>query len=362
MRSWATLPWERAGSGMSDVPAGLAAATAVVRPEWADASLMPLRDTGLAHLHVELVGTGVLARIPKQSQLDLGVEENLAHQAACFDRAAASGHTPALHAVLPPRAGLPRGALLVDRVEGRPARLPGDLPAVARALAAIHALPLPNADARPPLQDDPDPVAALHREIVGQAAYLDAADLHPASRASIDAELERLAALVARPDRPRKHLISFDAHPGNFLVRADGEAVLVDLEKCRYSHPALDLAHATLYTSTTWELGSSAVLVVDEVRSAYAEWERVFEVVGGSADVGWQVPLRRAMQLWSLTWCAKWRVMSARDADTDLSGEDWAVELSADDLAAHVRERVDHYLDPATVTRLAADLDALEAA
>ena len=37
-------------------------------------------------------------------------------------------------------------------------------------------------------------------------------------------------------------------------------AYLVDLEKCRYSYPSFDLAHATLYTSTTWDMDTHTVL------------------------------------------------------------------------------------------------------
>ena len=39
------------------------------RSPWADAPLEFLPDSGLAHAHLRLVGTGVLARIPKQSAL-----------------------------------------------------------------------------------------------------------------------------------------------------------------------------------------------------------------------------------------------------------------------------------------------------
>ena len=38
--------------------------------------------------------------------------------------------------------------------------------------------------------------------------------------------------------------------------------MLVDIEKARYSHPPLDLAHATLYTSTTWDVDSRAELTL----------------------------------------------------------------------------------------------------
>jgi hypothetical protein len=92
-----------------------------------------------------------MARIPKQSQMDLAPAANLVHQAAGLERAARSGHTPALLGVLPPSAALPRGALIVEAISGRAARWPHDMTAIMTALARIHRLPLPAQDARAPL-------------------------------------------------------------------------------------------------------------------------------------------------------------------------------------------------------------------
>ena len=83
-----------------------------------------MADKGLAHWHFRLPGTGWIARVPKQSQMNLPAEANLAYQSACFVRAAPSGHTPKLLGVLSPSEHLPRGALLVEEIVGRPARLP----------------------------------------------------------------------------------------------------------------------------------------------------------------------------------------------------------------------------------------------
>ena len=314
----------------------------------ADAPLEPMADKGLAHLHLRLAGTGTLARVPKQSQLGLPAAEHLAYESACFERAQPSGHTPPLHAVLPPSPTLPHGALIVEEIVGRPAHLPQDLPALVDALAALHTLPLPPAAQRAPLRDAADPLAALRDEIEAQATHLDAARLDPAVRHRIDAERAALARLVAAPARPRRTLIAFDGHPGNFIVDAHGRAWLVDLEKARYGYPALDLAHATLYTSTTWDVESRAVVLTpEETDAAQARWA---ERVGANADErAWIAPLRRAMALWSVTWCAKWRALSAAppraDGDEGNSGgEDWSSALSEDALVAHVRERVEHYL------------------
>lgn len=343
----------------SDLCPRVSVALARDLPAWAGSPLVPLRDTGLAHVHVRLVGRGALARVPKQSQMALGPVANLAYQAACFKRAAASGHTPALHGVLPVSAELPRGALLVEEIAGRAATLPRDLGALARALAAIHALPMARRQERPPLDDAADPLGALLGEIEKQAAHLNAANLCAGVRKAIEGELERLRELCRRPARPAKALIAFDAHPGNFILRAEGEAVLVDLEKCRYSHPPLDLAHATLYTSTTWDVASRATLTAAEVASAYAAWAAA---LGGPATpwLDWQMPLRRAMWLWSVTWCIKWRVASRLPAPAVDRGEDWSTENSARVLVEHVRERVDHYLSPAGVARVLAEFNTLQ--
>ncbi|MEO7243524.1 MAG: hypothetical protein ABIW85_11500, partial [Variovorax sp.] len=173
-------------------------------------------------------------------------------------------------------------------------------------------------------------------------------------------------------------------------------AILVDLEKCRYSYPALDLAHATLYTSTTWEAEGALVLSAAQIAAFYATWA---EALGPQADEtmhGWNLMLRRAMWLWSVTWCAKWRVLSGgnrREAvkHSDASrrnhegegrdgadrgdcpnsgdradasrkrkadGEDWSEALSDAALIHHVRERVDHYLSPSVVQHVLEGFDA----
>lgn len=324
----------------------------------ADVPLEPMADKGLAHHHVRLAGTGLVARLPKQSQLGLDAQANLDYQAACFKRASASGHTPALHGVLAPHAGLPRGGLLVQEIVGRPAHLPDDLGAVARALAAIHSLPLPVQGLRAPLLDPADAVAALAAEIDAQAFHLDAAGLASSVSTAIDLALLRFRSARNLPPRPPHRLISFDAHPGNFLIRADGEAVLVDLEKARYGAPPLDLAHATLYTSTTWDVASHAELTPEQVALAYTEWTSHFD--DAQAWQPWLLRLRIAMWLWAVTWCAKWRVLSSRPASERAEGEDWSGDHSDAALVEHVRGRVACYLSPEIVERVVAETMTLE--
>ncbi|MDY7115037.1 aminoglycoside phosphotransferase family protein [Halomonas sp. SSL-5] len=321
-------------------------------------ALRPMADTGLAHHHLwlERHGEDWVARLPKQSQMDLAPGENLDYQAACFTRAAAGGHAPALHGVLPPSATLPRGGLLVEAVRGRPARLPEDLPAIAEALAALHALPLPEPASRPPLLAPADPWRAMRDEVAAQAEHLDDAGLSPAVIAALREELAALPARLGDDAMAEPRLISFDAHPGNFLVRDDGRAVLVDLEKCRYGLPGFDLAHASLYTSTTWDPASHAVLELP----ALADFHRRWMARTGLHSVDTLLSCRRAMWLWSLTWCAKWRARQSRARDARTRGEDWSAELSDASLIAHVRDRVDHYLTLATIDHVRREFDALD--
>ncbi len=321
--------------------------------------LEPMPTTGLAHDHVRLVGRGLLARVPKQSQLALDAESNLAYQAACFTRAGASGHTPLLHAALPPSTELPMGALIVDEIAGAALPLPDGIGALAQALAAIHTLPVPPDADRPPLKNPLDALADTFTEVMAQSAYIAAAGLAYEAEAQIREELVAAGNLLARAARPPVTLIAFDAHPGNFLLATDGRAVLVDLEKARYGVPAFDLAHATLYTSTTWDVATYAELTARQVAGCYRDWLAAVPAALADQVAPFLLDLRRMMWMWSVTWCAKWRVKSQEAAMTGAragrSTEDWSAELSDPALVAHVGDRVDHYLDPATIERVRQD-------
>nr|WP_245784171.1 aminoglycoside phosphotransferase family protein [Halomonas korlensis] len=324
-------------------------------------AMHPMADTGLAHHHVWLAREQIdwVARLPKQSQMRLDPAANLDYQAACFVRASQGGHAPALHGILPPGPELPRGGLLVSAIRGRQARLPEDLPAIAEALASFHVLDVPDAEARPPLLSPADPWAAMLDEVRDQASFLDQAELDADARQLIETELIALPERLPPGPDAAPRLISFDAHPGNFLITESGRAVLVDLEKCRYGLPGFDLAHASLYTSTTWDLHSSAVLTPAEVAGFYRHW---IAASGFEGDAAMLLACRRAMWLWSLTWCAKWRASHLRARDAKARGEDWSAELSDDALIAHVRDRVDHYLSAAAIEHVRKEFRALASA
>ena len=251
------------------------------------------------------------------------------------------------------------GALIVDEIVGAALPLPDHIEALAHALAALHTLPIPVEDERPPLKNPRDALADTFSEVMEQSAFIAAAGLAYEVEAQIREELVAAGALLSRSDKPPVTLIAFDAHPGNFLLAPDGRAVLVDLEKARYGVPAFDLAHATLYTSTTWDVATYAELTADQVAGFYAAWLAAVPAVLADAVAPWLLDLRRMMWLWSVTWCAKWRVRSQEVAmqgsREGRSTEDWSSELSDPALVAHVADRVDHYLDPATIERVRQD-------
>ncbi|RUR31484.1 aminoglycoside phosphotransferase family protein [Vreelandella andesensis] len=323
-------------------------------------SLSPMADTGLAHDHVWIHrdGDDWVARLPKQSQMNLAPAENLAYEAACYERASQGGHMPCLHGILPVCDALPRGGLLVEAIEGRLAQLPEDLPRIAEALASLHQLPLPSQSA--PLLAPSDPWQAMREEINRQAEWLEKADLSVDVIARVRDELEALPATL--PDTQRC-LISFDTHPGNFLITEEGRAILVDLEKCRYGLPGIDLAHTSLYTSTTWDLNSQAVLTLDEVASFYQRWQARMSQMqkGETPSAETLIACRRATWLWSLTWCAKWRAQHLNRQDAERRGEDWSAELTDAAVIAHVRDRVEHYLSLPIIQHVHNELIGLKA-
>ena len=319
--------------------------------------LTPMADTGLAHDHVWVHRSGGddwVARLPKQSQMNLPPEENLAYQSACYQRASQGGHTPKIYDALPPSDALPRGGLLVEAIRGRLAKLPDDLPAIAKALASLHRQPLPSEAERAPLLAPENSWQAMVEEVRQQANWLGDAQLSRKVTQRIKQELDLLPPRL-NDDTPA--LISFDTHPGNFLIADDGRAVLVDLEKCRYGLPGVDLAHTSLYTSTTWDINSQAVLSLADVVAFYRCWQSALET---SPDTDTLIACRRATWLWSLTWCAKWRAQHLNAKDAQQRGEDWSAELTDPAVIDHVRDRVEHYLSLNIIDHVHSELQRLQ--
>jgi hypothetical protein len=280
----------------------------------------PMTAKGVNHDHLRIEGRGLILRVPRAVPWIPDAAAQLAGEAAAFRRAESAGVTPKLVAMLQPSPPLPRGALLVEEITGRAPQLPADLPAIATALARLHALPLPPPAQRPPLADHgtTGPIAATVAFIGHQREFLARIAIAPATRAALEAELiwvERYAAETPAAMQPLA-LVGTDTHPGNFIVPADGSAVLVDLERVCYGSPAIDLAHATLYTSTTWDIEVQAVLSRAEVAGFYRRYLAAAGTARAAELRPWLLPARRLTWLRTMMWAARWQALAERDALT----------------------------------------------
>jgi len=324
------------------------------------AELQPMLVKGLAHEHIRIAGRGLVLRVPRLSQFGLEPEANLQYQRACFERAEASGATPCIHGVLPVEDRIPYGALIVEEIIGRAPRVPGDMAALVGALAALHMLPLPGDDARAPLTIHTDAVSGTLRFIETQAVYLPEAGLAADAARQIDEELawaRRFAAESRGQDQPIA-LVGTDTHPGNFLIESAGRAVFVDLEKALYGSPAVDLAHASVYTSTMWDPEIATVLDSAAVQSFYARYLASVPAPLAEALRPWLAPLRRLTWLRTTTWCAKWRIEAAKaPAATGSTSERsaWSAERYDAEMIAGVRARIDDFFNPDTIARIRAE-------
>lgn len=321
-----------------------------VRPD----DLAELAADGIAHAHVRVRGRNRLVRIPRFSQVASDPRAHLDYQAACFRRAVAAGRTPRLHAVLAPVDGLPMGGLVVEEILGRVPRLPDDLPALAEALARLHALDLPPTSERPPLVDHAqDPLAGARAHLARQVALLDDAAVATViaddSRAILREEshaLEALLAPLAGTHQPAA-LIGFDCHPGNFLIEPAGRAVLVDLERVQYGAPTSDLAHATLPSSTLWDRRIDVALTRRELERFHRDYRRHLSAERAAALRPWLAPYRRLIFLRSTTWFVRFL--------TETRAGRWSAGTLDADFLADVARRVDGLLQPERLDAMRAE-------
>lgn len=306
-------------------------------------ALVPLPTKGISHDHIQITGHDVLLRIPRFSQWGTAPAQHLAYEQAAFHQAAGSGHVPALLATLPVSSELPTGALLVQRIHGRPPHLPQDLAAIATALAALHGLPLPPPSTRPPLISQTRPVAATLAAIEAQAIDLPAAGLAPEARSALHEELTwaRTCAAAEAKDFPVLAFVGTDTHPGNFLIDGADKAWFLDLEKSLYGAPPIDLAHTTLATSTGWDPDcAGGELEPADIAAFYAGYLTAIDPGRARLLVPWLIPMRRLTWLRTMTWFARWRARWSGEAEA-------ARQTTA--VAAHIARHIETCFEPAAI-------------
>lgn len=320
----------------------------------AERDLVRLPAIGTAHGHVRLP-KGLLARVAYAHEGDAGAAARLATQAAGFRHLAPAGRTPRLHAVIEPRVGLPGGALIVDCIEGRAPDLPAELTAMADTLARLHAVPLPPSGSPIPRQENPFR-ATLEAVEAGAARFLDQAMPDPRARAGIVEELQAMRVLArAVSDRPQPLTMALaDTHPGNFIVDLSGIAWFVDLEKVHVGSPAIDLAHATLSTSTLWDPNVGTILSRRDVEDFHAAYLARVGKAQAAALEPWLLPMRRLTWLRTMLFMARWRVQtrSPRDPADPTQWSDAGLDPA---MKAHIDARIDDAFQRDTIRGIRAE-------
>jgi thiamine kinase-like enzyme len=316
----------------------------------AETTLVEIRNgetlpaTGTAHGHVRL-RDGRLARVAYAYENDPTAAARLNMQAEAFRYLQPAGRTPSLHEVVAPQPGLPGGALIVDFIDGRAPRLPDELGAMAETLAKIHALPLPPADSPIPRQKNPF-LETLDAIELNAMRFLDKAVPDSGSRAEIAEELRLMRGMaLAFAKRPQPLVVALaDTHPGNFIVDRAGAAWFVDLEKVHVGSPAIDLAHATLPTSTLWHPDVGKLLTRDEVQAFYDSY--LSRVTKKTAETlkPWLQPMRRLTWLRTTLFMARWRVETRAPRDPANAGQ-WSDSGLEPRMKQHIDARIEHCFD-----------------
>jgi aminoglycoside phosphotransferase (APT) family kinase protein len=313
-----------------------------------------LPATGTAHGHVRLKD-GRLARIAYAYEDDPTAAARLHLQAEAFRHLAPAGRTPKLHEVIEPQPGLPGGALIVDFIEGRAPRLPDELDAMADTLARLHLLPLPAPGSPIPRQDNPFR-ATLDVVEQGAPRFLDKAVTDAGARAEIVEELwlmRDMAATLADRAQPLSIALA-DTHPGNFIVDGDGLAWFVDLEKVHVGSPAIDLAHATLPTSTVWHPDVGKVLSLAEVGNFS---ETYLAQIGESRAAElrpWLQPMRRLTWLRTTLFMARWKVQTEAPRDPSDPSQ-WSDAGLSPAMREHLRSRIALSFERETIRSIRAE-------
>ena len=316
--------------------------------------LEPLPATGTAHGHVGLPN-GLIARVAYAHEGDRTAAPRLATQAEAFRHLAPAGHTPRLHDVIEPQAGLPGGALIVDRIEGRAPRLPDELGAMADTLLRIHSLPLPAAGSPIPRQQNPflETLAAIEQNA---ARFLGRAVPDSHARAEIAEELDLMRGMApdfAQRVQPLTVALA-DTHPGNFIVDRWGRAWFVDLEKVHVGSPAIDLAHATLATSTLWHPDVGKVLSRAETHGFYASYLAKVGPEQAARLQPWLLPMRRLTWLRTTLFMARWRAETRSPRDPS-DPTQWSDAGLAPAMKAHIDRRIDQCFGRETIRSIRAE-------
>jgi aminoglycoside phosphotransferase (APT) family kinase protein len=148
-----------------------------------------------------------------------------------------------------------------------------------------------------------------------------------------------------------------DTHPGNFIVDRAGVAWFVDLEKVHVGSPAIDLAHATLPTSTLWDPKINRSLSRADIAGFHAAYLAKVGEAQAAALQPWLVPMRRLTWLRTMLFMARWRVQtrSPRDPSDPTQWSDAGLDPA---MKAHIDARIDNGFRREAIRAIRADWEA----
>ena len=226
---------------------------------------------------------------------------------------------------------------------------------MADTLGRIHALPLPPASAPIPRQSNPF-LDTLEGIELNAMRFLDKAVPDQGARAEIAEELRALRGMApALGRRPQPLTVALaDTHPGNFIVDRGGVAWFVDLEKVHVGSPAIDLAHATLPTSTLWHPDIGTVLTKEQVRGFYDDYLARIGAAKAGALRPWLMPMRRLTWLRTTLFMARWRVETRAPRDPSNPSQ-WSDAGLDRRMKAHIDARIDECFSAAAIRAIRAE-------
>ena len=131
------------------------------------------------------------------------------------------------------------------------------------------------------------------------------------------------------------------------MVDHDGSVHFTDLEKALYGSQAVDLGHATVLTSTLWDIDVQAELSFGDVQNFYGAYLGFLPAVTAAALQPWLLPMRRLAWLRSTTWSCKSYAERYRDQPVEIG-----LRARVQD---HVGRRLASFVEVETITRVRAE-------
>lgn len=310
--------------------------------------LRPLRLRSLSHEHVRVSNFGVV-RMPITLPNDQHWSDWANFQAEAYGTLSRLNLAPRFYAALDSCPALPLGGALVEFIQGRLPRLPKDYPALARFLAKMHQMPIPPAEMRG-LPYHSEPLLAVMQEVFDSALYLNEAPIAEGTRKILEAELTWLDGFAqsgwVRLGAPPMGLTLGRAHLGDFMIREDGEAVLLDVENVHYGLCILDVAALSIYPATVWDMGVKGDLAEIDVVEFNRHYLEALPKAYRTHFAPWLQAARRIATLRLLTWCCMWLVRHRRP------GDPWAADKRPPGINTHMLNQAKHFVSEPVVSAL----------